>query len=78
MITEFTQEQIDKALKEIENMDHFTMCKLWRFPKTETTIYFRNDLPTGEAFKTRLFQHFGGFTPEISKRLGFNDNYVTF
>ncbi len=67
---EFTQQQIDDALKEIETLDHYTMCKYWRFGCEDDKLYFRSDLPTGEAFKTRLFTHFGGFTPEISKSLG--------
>jgi hypothetical protein len=67
---QYTQQQIDKALEEIETLDRFTMCKLWRFAPPGTNIYFRNDLPTGVAFHKRLFIHFGGFTPEISKQLG--------
>ena len=68
---EFTKEQIDKALEEIEELDHFTMCRYWRFAPSGTEIYFRSDLPTGDAFKNRLFNYFGGFTPRISKMLGF-------
>lgn len=68
---EFNEEQIDKAMKEIEGMDHFEMCHLWRNAPAGSEIYFRSDLPTGEAFKDRLFQHFGGFTPQISRELGF-------
>ncbi|MDD4000213.1 MAG: hypothetical protein PHX62_04895 [Bacilli bacterium] len=71
-MTEFTQYEIDNALKEIESMDHFTMCKLWRFSGTTSPIYFRSDLPTGKRFKERLFDEFGGFTPKISKQLGWN------
>jgi hypothetical protein len=67
---EFTPEQIENALQEIEKMDHYTMCKYWRFAPKGTEIYFRSDLPTGEAFENRLFKHFGGFNPEISKSLG--------
>lgn len=66
----YTEEEIQKVLAEIATMDHYTMCRLWRFaPIGEENIYFRNDLPTGEAFCFRLFKHFGGFTPEISKSL---------
>lgn len=68
MAVEFTQDDVKKALEEIDEMDHLTMCRLWRFSLTGT-IYFRSDLPTAEAFKKRLFDHFGGFTPEISKEL---------
>jgi hypothetical protein len=70
MNNEYTQQKIDNALKEIETMDRYTMCRLWRFSPLGSEIYFRSDLPTGEAFKNRLFVHFGGFTSEISKQLG--------
>jgi len=65
-----TEKEINKALKKIETLDHFTMCKLWRFSPAGSEIYFRADLPTGDAFSKRLWGHFGGFTPEISKQLG--------
>lgn len=67
---EYTPKDIEDALKKIEDMDQYTMCKLWRYAPTGSEIYFRSDLPTGEAFKNRLFKHFGGFTPEISKSIG--------
>lgn len=66
---EYTQQEIETALKRIESMNHREMCRLWRMTEGES-IYFRSDLPTGDAFKNRLFKHFGGFTPEISKELG--------
>lgn len=69
-MNKYTQDEIDAALQRIENMDHYTMCRLWRFAPAGSEIYFRNDYPTGEAFTNRLFKHFGGFTPEISKSLG--------
>lgn len=69
---DYTQEQIDKALKEVEAMDHLTMARLWRFGTgpDNTEIYFRNDYPVVHAFKKRFFEKLGGFTPEISKQLG--------
>ncbi|NCC88460.1 MAG: hypothetical protein EOM05_11470 [Clostridia bacterium] len=67
---EYTDKQIQDALAIIKTMAHYEMCRLWRFHPKGTDIYLRGDLPTGEAFKERLFQHFGGFTPEISKELG--------
>lgn len=66
---EYTQEEIQQALKRIEEMDHYEMCRLWRFAPSGSEIYFRSDLPTSEAFEKRLFEHFGGFTSEISKSL---------
>ena len=67
---EYSEQEIADALAKIETMAHDTMCRLWRFAPTGSEIYFRSDLPTGEAFKERLFNFFGGFTPEISKELG--------
>lgn len=65
----FTQEQIDQALIEIENMDQETMCRLWRFQPVGS-IYFNKDIATYSAFHRRLFLDFGGFTAEISKQIG--------
>lgn len=67
----YTEEEVNEALTRIESMEHYTMCKLWRFAPSGSEIYFRSDLKTGDAFKKRLFEHFGGFTTEISKQLGF-------
>lgn len=69
----YSEQEIQQAMNEIHNMDHFTMCKIWRFGGKE--IYFRDDLPTSELFKERLFKHFGGFTPPISKALGLRKDY---
>ena len=52
---------------QIDSMEHYEMCKVWRFsPSGDPRL-------TGAAglyFQERLFKHFGGFTPEISKSLG--------
>ena len=58
------QEQIDI----INNMSHYEMCKFHRYASLGH-IFFDKRLPFSEVFKTRLFDHFGGFTPEISKKL---------
>jgi hypothetical protein len=50
-------------------MEHYEMCMLWRFAPSGHP-YFDKTLPYAEIFKERLFKHFGGFTPEISKSLG--------
>ena len=69
------QEQIDKLAEEIKNMGHYEMCSKWRFG-LDDLHYFRTDLITtegkslGDLFKERLFDHFGGFTSDISKSLG--------
>ena len=67
---EYTEQEIQEALEKISKMEHYAMCRAWRFAPPGTEILFRSDLPTADAFKERLFKHFGGFTPEISKALG--------
>lgn len=67
---QYTQEEINNALKAINGFSHEEMCRMWRFGGTFEDLYFRSDLPTGKVFKDRLFTHFGGFTSEISKKIG--------
>ena len=59
------QETIDT----INKMEHIEMCSLWRF-SAPGHPYFDSTLPYSKVFKKRLFEHFGGFTSEISKSLG--------
>jgi len=72
---EYTQNEINNFETMIEEMDHETMCYKWRFSPSGSPL-FRKDLITssgkslGDIFKKRLFEHFGGFTPEISKSIG--------
>lgn len=65
-----TNEEINNAIEKINNMTQYEMCSIWRFTRGEN-IYFDNTYPVAEIFKKRLFEYFGGFTPEISKDLGF-------
>jgi hypothetical protein len=51
----------------IDSMSHYEMCSIWRFAKSGNPLIMG---ATGAYFKDRLFIHFGGFTPEISKDLG--------
>jgi len=60
---ELTEER--KAI--IDSMDHYSMCSVWRFAKSGD---WRITGACGDYFQARLFKHFGGFTPEISKSLG--------
>jgi len=64
----YTPEQqiiIDK----INQMGRHEMCSLWRFTPPGHP-YFDTTLPYNKVFEERLFKYFGGFTPEISKALG--------
>ena len=66
---QYTEEEIAQILERINNMSHFEMCELWRFAPSGHP-YFDCTLPFAEHYKERLFKHFGGFTPEISKEIG--------
>jgi hypothetical protein len=50
-------------------MSQYEMCKLWRFAKCPHPL-LQDD--TGDYFAHKLFQDYGGFTPEISKSIGWN------
>ncbi len=56
-------------IKRINEMSHEQLCKAWRFGPKSVGI----DELSAEGQKVlikRLFDDFGGFTPEISKRIG--------
>ena len=63
-----TEEEIKKHKEQIDQMTQEGMASLWRFAPAGH-IYFDNTLPLCEHFKAR-FKKLGGFTPEISKRIG--------
>jgi hypothetical protein len=51
---------------EIDAMSQYELCRLWRFAKCPHPLLQDE---TGAYFKKRLAE-MGGFTPEISKELG--------
>lgn len=55
-----------KVIDEISAMDHYSMCRLWRYAPAGHP-YFDKREPYAEIFRKRLFEHFGGFTASISK-----------
>lgn len=57
----------EEMKRDIDAMSHYDLCRRWRFAKSGDP-YFQGEV--GEYFKTRLFDHFKGFTPAISKSLG--------
>ena len=57
----------EERKKEIDALSRFEMCRVWRFAKTGDWMVTGD---CGDYFKKRLFDELGGFTPEISKRLG--------
>ncbi len=60
MLDEKTKEKIDK-------MSQYEMASLWRFSPSGSP-YFQGE--AGDYFD-KVFKEKGGFTPEISKSLGF-------
>ena len=67
MSNEVTPEQ-QKEIDKINTMSHKEMCMMWRFAPAGHP-YFQDNLPYFEVFKKRLFDHFEGFTPGISKEI---------
>ena len=63
------QEMDDELRKEINQMDHETMARLWRFEPAGSK-YFIGE--ASELFMQR-FMRFGGMTPELSKRIGWEN-----
>ncbi len=62
---------INAMKAEVDKMTHVEMCSLWRFHTSDSySPYFDSTHPICGYFKDRLFKHFGGFTPEISKQIG--------
>lgn len=57
----------DAEKKEIDSMSQYELCRRWRFAEVGDTL-FKND--TGDYY-AKVLKEKGGFTPEISKRLGF-------
>lgn len=51
----------------MDRLSHYNCCRIWRFSGSDD---WRTTGKCGDYLKERLFDHFGGFTPEISKELG--------
>ncbi len=57
----------EELKKDIENMSHYELARLWRFGDS-SNIYLQGEI--GSYMKDRLFNHFGGFNSNLSKKLG--------
>jgi hypothetical protein len=61
-------DNMDPSLKaKIDAMSHYQLCERWRFAKSGDPLF---QSANGDYFKHKLFDEYGGFTPEISKQLG--------
>jgi len=54
-------------LDEVNAMSHTELARLWRFADSSNP---RVQGEVGSRLKDRLFKEFGGFTPAISKAIG--------
>lgn len=60
-----------KIVAKINRLSRLDMARLWRFAPTAHD-YFNTLLPYHDIFKRR-FEKLGGFSPAISKAIGFVD-----
>ena len=60
-------ELTEERKKQIDALDRYEMCKIWRFADTGNWMVMG---ACGSYFKDRLFNTLGGFSPAISKSLG--------
>lgn len=64
------------VMNKVELMDHLRtatheeLCRIWRFSSSRSP--YVTDQEAFNLLSKRLFGEFGGFTPEISKRLGWD------
>ncbi len=63
-----TDAEIEEYKKKIDAMTRTEMCRAWRFHKIGS-VYFNSELPLYDYFKAR-FDKLGGFSPTISKEIG--------
>ena len=56
----------DEEKKQIDNMSQFELCKKWRFAPSGDPLL---QADTGDYF-SKVLKEKGGFTPEISKKIG--------
>ena len=69
-LEDFTPEEINRINAEIDAMSHVAMAYRWQFSPSGDDL-FRSDLPFFARFEAR-YKAFGGMTPEISKRIGWD------
>jgi len=65
-----TELEIQIEIDKINKLSQYEMCHLWRFSHPGHP-YFDRNLPLFEIFNKK-FKKLGGFTPEISKSLGWD------
>ena len=64
-----TDEEISEAKKNIDHMSRLEMARIWRF-STGHEYLDRSNGDLADYFQNRFFNDLKGFSPEISKQLG--------
>ena len=72
MSKNMTELEINEAKKQIDAMSQYQMAKLWRFAPSEHPYFDSTKGDLAEYFKNKFFRERGGFTPEISKSIGWD------
>ena len=63
-----TEQEVAEAKARIDNLTRYEMARMWRFTPSGHP-YFDRRLPLADYFEAR-FNALGGFSPSISKALG--------
>lgn len=58
------------TIEQVNRMSHEELARLWRFGKVGE--WLTGD-PVTKRAEERLFREFGGITPELSKRIGWEN-----
>jgi len=61
-------EMTEEIKAKIDSLDRYEMCRIWRYAASGHSLLQGE---AGDYFKTRLYD-LGGFSPEISKSLGWD------
>jgi hypothetical protein len=69
-MNEPTETELEQLRIEISQMSHYQMARRYRYAPSGDPM-FRFDLPLNRLFMER-FKQLGGWTPEISKQVGWD------
>lgn len=59
--------KLEELKTKIDRMSHKELATIWRHGSSDNELLQGK---AGEYFKDRLFNHFGGFNPGLSKDIG--------
>ena len=60
----------EHTVESVKQLSRYDACRIWRFAESG---YLQTGCPVSDAF-VEHFKALGGFTPEISKSLGWDKN----